>query len=208
MKSKWNVRLKRTAACMAFAVIAACGMYRYSQENLARELSEKIIRFHVRANSDSERDQDLKLLVRDAVGTYMHQELAGVTDANVSRARIEQDMPVIISTAKKALEEQGCDYPVTASLTRTEFPRKTYGSFSFPAGEYEALQLVIGQGAGKNWWCVMYPNMCFSGSVYEVVEDEAEESLKQVLTTEEYEALMESGDYQVQMKWLSFLNRD
>ena len=208
MKSKWKIQVKRTAVCMAFLMIGVIGMYRYSQECLARELSEKVIRFHVRANSDSEKDQELKLLVRDAVGAYMHRELAGVTDAEVSRSRIQQDMPAIINTAQKALAEQGCDDPVTASLTRTEFPRKTYGSYTFPAGEYEALQLVIGQGAGKNWWCVMYPNMCFSGSVYEVVDEEAKESLKQVLTAEEYEALMESGNYQVRLKWLSFLNQD
>lgn len=200
--------LKRTATCMALLVIATIGAYHYSQERLAQELSEKIIRFHVRANSDSQADQDLKLLVRDAVGAYMHRELAGITDAKESRAKIAQDIPAIITAAENAITEQGYDYPVTATLTHTRFPQKTYGSYTFPAGEYEALQLTIGQGKGKNWWCVMYPNMCFSGSVYEVIDEEAGESLKQVLTTEEYEAIMESGDYEVKLKWLSFLNGD
>ncbi len=197
---------KRIAACIAFFVIAAIGTYQYSQERLAQELAEKVIRFHVRANSDSKADQDLKLLVRDAVGAYMHRELSGITDAGESREKIKQDLPAIIDTARSTIAEQGYDYPVTAALTQARFPKKTYGSYTFPAGEYEALQLNIGQGKGKNWWCVMYPNMCFSGSVYEVVDEETKESLKQVLTSEEYEAIMDSGNYEVRLKWLSFLD--
>lgn len=206
MKAYALLLCKRIAVCIAFLVIAAIGTYQYSQERLAQELAEKVIRFHVRANSDSKADQDLKLLVRDAVGAYMHRELSGITDAEESREKIQQDLPAIIDTARSTIAEQGYDYPVTAALTQTRFPKKTYGSYTFPAGDYEALQLNIGQGKGKNWWCVMYPNMCFSGSVYEVVDEEAKESLKQVLTTEEYEAIMDSGNYEVRLKWLSFLD--
>lgn len=202
MKVKGLLLFKRIAVGMAFLAIAAIGAYQYSQERLAQELAQKVIRFHVRANSDSTEDQDLKLLVRDAVGAYMQQELFGITDADESRVRIKQDIPAIIDTAKNTIAQQGYDYSVTAVLTRADFPKKTYGSYTFPAGEYEALQLTIGQGKGKNWWCVMYPNMCFSGSVYEVVDEEAEEALKQVLTTEEYEAVMENGNYEVKWKWL------
>lgn len=202
MRVKGLLLFKRIAVGMAFLAIAAIGAYQYSQERLAQELAQKVIRFHVRANSDSTEDQELKLLVRDAVGAYMQQELSGITDADESRVRIKQDIPAILDTAKNTIAQQGYDYSVTAALTRADFPQKTYGSYTFPAGEYEALQLTIGQGKGKNWWCVMYPNMCFSGSVYEVVDEEAEEALKQVLTTEEYEAVMENGNYEVKWKWL------
>ena len=81
-----------------------------------------------------------------------------------------------------------------------------YGSYTFPAGDYEALRIVIGEGNGHNWWCVMYPNMCFSDSMYEVVDKEAGEKLREVLTTEEYEKVLAEGDYQVRMKYFSWLN--
>lgn len=196
-------------ALLAAALTALCfvGSAKYRQQELVEHLSDKIIRFHVLANSDSEKDQQLKLLVRDAVGALMQQRLAGVTDKEESRQVILESVDEIQETAQKALRQQGCDYPVTAGLCRVEFPEKTYGSYCFPAGEYEALQLCIGQGKGQNWWCVMYPNMCFFNSMYKVVDEEAEKSLEQVLTKEEYQAVMEEGNYRVKFKWLSFLNQ-
>ena len=198
---KFKNILKKTGISLAFAAIAAIVFYHYSQEQLAEHLSEKILRFHVLANSDSEEDQELKLKVRDAIGIYMQQELAGVNGLAESKDIVQQDMTDIVKKAEEVVREQGYSYEVTASLAQVDFPRKTYGEYSFPAGEYEALQVVIGQGKGKNWWCVMYPNMCFFNSTYEVVEEEAGESLQQVLTAEEYAAIMESGDYEVKFKW-------
>ena len=162
------------------------------------------MRFHVLANSDSPEDQELKLKVRDAVGAYMQQALSQVHGLAESKAIVQQDLKEIVKTAEEVVQSQGYPYGVEASLARVDFPRKTYGTYSFPAGEYEALQVVIGEGSGKNWWCVMYPNMCFFNSTYEVVEEEAEKSLQQVLTAEEYAAIMESGNYEVEFKWLNF----
>lgn len=197
----------KAGICLAFVVIAAIIFYQYRQEQLAEQLSEKILRFHVLANSDSQEDQELKLKVRDAVGSYMQQELSGADGLEESKEVVKQDIKDIVKKAEEVVQEQGYDYGVTASLAQVNFPQKTYGDYSFPAGTYEALQVVIGRGKGKNWWCVMYPNMCFFNSTYEVVEEEAEESLRQVLTAEEYAAIMESGDYEVKFKWLSFLGK-
>ena len=97
-------------------------------------------------------------------------------------------------------------YDADATLSSCYFPVKTYGDMIFPAGEYEALKVNLGKSAGKNWWCVMYPNMCFSDSMYEVVDKEAGEKLREVLTTEEYEKVLAEGDYQVRMKYFSWLN--
>lgn len=207
MKATWKNIAGKLAVCFAFAVIGIIGVHQYRQEVFVEELSSKIIRFHVLANSDSEEDQELKLRVRDAIGTYLQQELGEITDAEQSRSIILQDMDQIVETARAVVEEHGYSYEISASLTRTDFPQKTYGPYTFPAGEYEALQVEIGQGEGKNWWCVMYPNLCFFNSVYQVVEKEAEKSLQRVLTTEEYAAIMEDGDYEVKFKWLSFLNK-
>lgn len=205
-KSKWNVLFRKAAVCLAFAVIAALGLFQYRQELLAEALSDKILRFHVLANSDSKEDQQLKLKVRDAVGSYMQQELAGADDMEESREIVVRDLDVIAEKAREVIEDQGYRYEVTASLASVDFPRKSYGTYTFPAGEYEALQVVIGQGEGKNWWCVIYPNMCFFNNVYEVVDEKAEKSLQNVLTAEEYAAIMESGDYEIKFKWLSFFN--
>lgn len=205
--TKQAARFGRRAGILALLLLTVfLGLERYGKEQLARELSEKIIRFHVRANSDSEKDQELKLAVRDEIGAYMQEELAGIRDLAQSRRKVLQDLEEIERRARQVIAEKGCGYEVSASLAKVDFPEKTYGTYTFPAGEYEALQVVIGQGKGKNWWCVMYPNMCFQGSVYEVIEEEAEASLKQVLTAREYDALMKSGNYRIKWKWLSFLD--
>lgn len=191
---------------MAFAVIAAMSIQKYGQAKLAEELSQKVLRFHVIANSDSEKDQELKLQVRDAVGAYMQSKLAGADSLEQSKTIVSENLKDIIQVAENIVCQQGSSYHVEAALTWVDFPEKVYGEYHFPAGSYEALRLVIGQGEGKNWWCVMYPNMCFADSVYEEVDENAEEALREVLTAEEYEAIMESGSYEVEFKWLSFLN--
>lgn len=201
----WRVLGRRAGILALLLLTIFLGLDRYGKERLARDLSEKIIRFHVRANSDSQEDQALKLAVRDEIGAYMEEELAGIQDIEKSRRKVLQDLEEIERRARKVIAKSGSDYEVSASLAKVDFPEKTYGIYTFPAGEYEALQVVIGQGKGKNWWCVMYPNMCFQGSVYEVVEEEAEASLRQTLTAREYDALMKSGNYRVKWKWLSFL---
>ena len=173
---------------------------------MQREIAEKIIRFHVIANSDTKEDQALKLKVRDAVGGRMQQLLNGVNDRVECEKVLYENREVITETAEQVIEEEGYGYEVETVLREVNFPVKTYGDYTFPAGDYEALEVVIGAGSGHNWWCVMYPNMCFSGSVYEVVEEDAEESLKEVLSEEEYKEILETGNYRVQFKYLTFLN--
>lgn len=160
-------------------------------------IAEKILRFHVRANSDTEIDQNLKLKVRDAIGTLLGEELKKKTQLQQSKEFVQEMLPQIESTAEAVLREEGYAYETDAHLTTTYFPEKTYGEYTFPAGEYQALEVLIGEGKGKNWWCVLYPNMCFRGSVYEIVEEEAKEELQEVLTTEEYEAVFQKGNYEV-----------
>ena len=175
--------------------------YRELQEGIA----QKVLRFHVLANSDSDEDQELKLAVRDAVGAQMAELLAEAESLEACEELVEEHLEEIEQTTEAVLAEEGCDYTVHASLGETDFPVKTYGSYTFPAGTYEALNVVIGEGAGHNWWCVMYPNMCFAGSVYEVVDEEAGEALRETLTEEEYRTVFSSGNYEVRFKYLSFL---
>ena len=155
-----------------------CGILYTRQARLQQAISDKVLRFHVLANSDSEADQNLKLAVRDAVGSYMQEKLADVENLEECELVVRQSLGEIEDAAAETIAENGYDYDVTAELEHTSFPVKNYGSYTFPAGDYEALRIVIGEGNGHNWWCVMYPNMCFSDSMYEVVDKEAGEKQK------------------------------
>lgn len=181
---------------MAAAVLSCCAIWQHRQR-MTEEIAEKVIRFHVLANSDTQEDQNLKLKVRDAVGSYMQPRLKGISDIETSRRVIQKNLPGITKLAEGIIAQEGYTYKIEASLAVTDFPEKTYGNYTFPAGKYEALEVVIGDGRGHNWWCVMYPNLCFFNSVYEVVDGEAEKSLQRALTQEEYESLMEGKDYEV-----------
>lgn len=191
-----------------FIIVAAGvllqGYGRYSQKQMTEEIADKIIRFHVLANSDSAEDQQLKLKVRDGIGTYMQPRLSGITDIDKSRRIVKESLLDIEKEAEQIIAEEGYAYPVSARLAQTDFPEKTYGSYTFQAGTYEALEVVIGEGDGHNWWCVMYPNLCFFNSTYEVVDGEAEKSLEQALTPEEYKSLMEDKDYEVKFALADF----
>lgn len=186
---------------------AAVSVTAVRQYLLQQGIAEKILRFHVRANSDSKEDQELKLKVRDAVGALLGEELAQAEDLEESMRIVEAHQDDIIHTARSVMEQEGYNYSVEAYISQVDFPVKTYGSYTFPAGTYEALEVVIGAGAGHNWWCVMYPNMCFADSVYEVVDEDSKEALEGTLTQEEYESLMEKKNYEISWKWLDFLER-
>ena len=181
------------------AVMPMIHMYR--EQRMQKEIAEKILRFHVIANSDSREDQELKLKVRDAVGFYMKDQMKEVTNRKDAEETANANLKKIEKVAEDVIAKEGRSYTVNAFIGPVDFPVKTYGAYSFPAGTYEAVE-----GAGKNWWCVMYPNMCFQGSMYEVIDEKAETSLQEVLTQEEYDSIIEDSDYKIQFKYLSFLN--
>lgn len=207
------MKKKRNRGCYLIAILSAFGLtvlaelFLSSGIKMQQNIAEKIIRFHVIANSDSREDQELKLAVRDAVGVRMQKELEGASDLEESRKIVRENLTNMEETASAVIAAQGYDYPVSASLTMCEFPEKSYGSFTFPAGIYEALELTIGEGEGHNWWCVMYPNLCFQGNLYEIDDAGNAVELQDVFSTEEYAAIMESGDYEVRFKILEMLEK-
>ena len=170
-------------------------------------IASKILRFHVLANSDSDEDQTVKEKVRDAVGIYLQPYLKDADSLARTKEVVNDRMEEIIEVARNTLVQNGYDYEVRACITNTSFPEKSYGAYTFPKGDYEALQIVIGEGDGQNWWCVLYPNMCFRGSVFEVVEEEAGEALREVLSPWEYADVFDSGKIEVKFKFLEFFNR-
>lgn len=188
-------------ALVSVLLLLITGIQYRNRYYLQRQLADKVLRFHVLAESDSAYDQQMKLKVRDDVGAMLSEQLAGIGSLEACEEKIAALLPKIERTAEETLIKAGCAATVTASLERTEFPIKRYGDYTFPAGSYEALRIEIGEGKGRNWWCVMYPNMCFAGSVYEVVEEDAKRELKAVLTPEEYEELMAESQISVKFKY-------
>ncbi len=130
-----------------------------------RELSEKLIRLHVVAASDSETDQELKLKVRDAVLKSADGLLYGANNAGEAKELLTGGLSEIEMAADTAVKDNGYDYPVTVTLGRESFPTREYDTFSLPAGDYTSLRVTIGEGKGKNWWCVCYPPLCESAAV-------------------------------------------
>ncbi len=153
-----------------------------------------IIRFHVRANSDSEEDQELKLAVRDDVMTMLKPLLKDCKSESESKAVVLDNLQNIYTTAINTITEQGYDYPVKVYMTVEEFPAKVYGDLTFPEGKYQALRIDIGEALGQNWWCVMYPPLCFIDDATVVVSKEGKRILEENLTQEEYRALFADSD--------------
>ena len=189
-----------------FSIACIAGL-RYEQRlEMQKGIAEKLIRFHVIANSDTKADQNLKLAVRDAVGIKMSGLLKDAADRSRSEAVIRKNMEDMKQTAEKVIAERGYDYDVDICLTDTDFPVKTYGAYTFPAGNYEALEIVIGAGKGHNWWCVLYPNLCFIDAVHAVVPEDGKKELQEVLTEEEYDLV--TSDAKVKVRWFFFPEKD
>lgn len=169
-------------------------------------IAEEIIRLHVVANSDSEKDQELKLKVKETIVTYLRGEMKDAKTVAEARQAIRENLPAIEEIANEKMQQEGFDYTAKASLGLCYFPVKEYGDLTFPAGDYEALRVQLGESEGKNWWCVMYPSLCFVDSVYQVVPDASKEKLKESLTEEEYDSLLDGGeDVTFSFKFLDWL---
>lgn len=152
-----------------------------------QSIAAKLIRFHVLANSDSVEDQALKLKVRDMVLAYISPKLAECKSVKESRAVLKENNDNIKKIAQAVVYQKGYTYSVKTELGKVQFPVKEYGTIVLPEGEYEAYRILIGSAMGHNWWCVMFPPLCFSDITKGNVEvKKTQEEMKQALTKEEY----------------------
>lgn len=165
-------------------------------DTIQKDIADKVIRFHVIANSDLEYDQNLKLKVRDNILNEFKYELNKCQSADETRSFLEKNMNGIIECAQNTIEYYGFNYTVKASIENDMFPTKVYGNVTFPAGEYKALKVIIGNGEGKNWWCVMFPPLCFVDVSKKVIPEENKEQLKNILTEDEYDLIFKSDSEQ------------
>ena len=151
------------------------------QNGIARE----VIRLHVLPNSDNESDQQLKFLVRDGILDFFNNKMNGKTNKNESREILLNNLPMIQELAERIIISNGYNHSVSVNYGQSFFPTRLYGHLAFPAGNYEALNVKIGEGTGLNWWCIMFPPLCFVDITGGVVADS--NILRDVLSDEEYD---------------------
>lgn len=194
-------------AATIMLVIAGGRLYSDSEERqLQKGIASNIIRFHVRAESDSKEDQWLKLQVKEAVLAYISPVLSKSQSVDESRQLLYDESENIRNVAAATLRSLGDESDVNVYFENCYFPMKTYGDMTFPPGEYEAFRVDIGEAQGKNWWCVLYPPLCFVDAVYGEVPKESKEELKGVLTEEEY-SMVSGENVKFRFKYLKIFNR-
>lgn len=151
----------------------------------ASRLSSSVLRFHVRADSDTQEAQTLKLEVRDGVLDYVQTILEDASDREQAEGILLRHLSDVRQVAEQITAQKGNGEPVEVMLTEEAFPVRTYGSVTFPAGIYHSLSLEIGEGKGHNWWCVMYPTLCFRDAENGGITEESQEAIDQLLVGEE-----------------------
>ncbi len=152
MRKFWG----RVGVCILATVFFWCGTLLSDRKQLRQEL----IRLHIVANSDSPQDQGYKLHVRDAVANSLQADLSQIADVELAKHYLQEKLPYIQKVAKETLKALGCEDNVSVRLDREAFDTRIYDTFSLPAGVYHSLRIVIGDGKGKNWWCVAFPGLC------------------------------------------------
>jgi len=163
------------------------GLFNVSDVKASQKtIAEKIIRFHVLANSDTPMDQSLKLKVKDRVISYTSKYLGDCKDLQSFKKELLKHNENIKTLAEKIIKEAGYTYKVTTELSREDFPIKTYGDVTLPEGNYEAYRILIGKAEGQNWWCVMFPPLCFIDLTKgNIANEETDTSMGKVLNSNE-----------------------
>lgn len=163
-------------------------------------IAQEILRFHVIANSDSEEDQVLKLKVKDAVTKALEPKLDKASDITEARNILSEELNNLEELSDKIIKENGFTYTASASIEKGYFPLKVYGDLTLPPGEYEAVRIELGSASGRNWWCIMFPPLCFVDATYNVIPENSKEELKYVLTEEEYDSIFSNKNDKEKVK--------
>ncbi len=205
MNTKKKSGARRLRAYYIFSIIwvlgllglIVTGMAMKKEEYVQKRIASDILRFHVLANSDSEEDQQTKLEVRDAVLAYLEPVLSEADSRSESEVLAQENIEVIRAVAQQAAK----DREIEVSLDTDWFPQKTYGDYTFPQGWYRALRVEIGEAKGHNWWCVLYPGLCFESVDGATQGQEEEEKLKALLGDDIWEFLHNPPERKMGFLW-------
>lgn len=184
--------------CAGFIVAILLTLVPFEGE--CREISDRVFRVHILANSDSESDQALKLKVRDAVIAKGEELFADVHSKEQAEQIVCDNIDVLVKTAEDVVSAEGYSYPVTASVKNIYFNTRYYEDVTMPGGFYDALQIRIGNAEGQNWWCVMYPSLC----IYSASDND---TLDEQLTSSQYSIVSSKGEFQFRLKFVEIFNR-
>ena len=204
---KKNLKMVIILSFLLFLYTSICAIS-YAQ-NISTDISESVFRLHVLANSDKEEDQKLKYKVRDNLLTYMNSICKNTTSKEEAISLVQENKNTFEQIALDTIQEEGYSYSVKVNIGNFEFPTKNYGDISLPAGYYDALRVEIGEAKGQNWWCVMFPPLCFVDISSGVVPDESKELMENNLTEEEFALISDKSDTEIQFKFklLEFFNK-
>ncbi len=193
-----------TSIFIVFLTLIASLIYCMS---IQKSLSHKVLRLHILANSNSMFDQELKLKVRDEIVNYLTPLLKDSSDLAETKQIIASNLTSINNIAQSTVSKHS-NYTTSTSLSSSSFPTKQYGNISFPAGNYEALKIIIGEGNGNNWWCVMFPPLCFTNSSAGEFDDSSDKKLKESLSNEEFYMInnYDAPNVKIKFKLLEWLN--
>ena len=188
---------------VTFAIIGLCAILTILPIHSEGQIYDSVLRLHVLANSDSEGDQALKLSVRDAILADTAHLFADCKSRDEASAVISENLPLLQMSAERAISEAGYSYPVRIELGEEEYPTKNYESACFPAGEYLSLRVLIGEGEGQNWWCVLFPPLCVSAA------SESDGSVEVGLYGDQYAIVTETEDikYKIRFKLLEAIEK-
>lgn len=207
LKGALDFQISKTLVRLALVVVLIAALATVSLASYAngvvKGLADNLIRFHVVANSDSPEDQQVKRIVRDHIIEYMNERLKHSRDIEQTKNIIISELQTIEKLAGDEAKKAGKEYDAEASLGQFPFPTKVYGDITLPAGKYQALRVVLGEGRGTNWWCVLFPPLCFVDVTHSAVPEPVKSDLKNVLSQEDYNIITAGagkGDMPVRLK--------
>ena len=168
---------------------------------ISDNLYNSIFRLHIIANSDSHEDQELKYKVRDNLIKYMNEKAENFSSKEEVLNYVKNHLEDLKKIAENTIQENNFNYPVSLEIGNFDFPSKTYGDISFPAGNYNALKVQIGESNGKNWWCVMFPPLCFVDTTTGIVPEESKKDLAENLSDENFKIVSQSETPEISIKF-------
>lgn len=203
-----KVKMVIILSFLLFLYTTICA-FSYAQ-NVSTDIANSVFRLHVIANSDSKEDQDLKYKVRDSLINYMNSICANCENKEDAIKLVTEHKNDFKQIALDTIKDNGYSYDVNISIGNFSFPTKDYGDISLPAGFYDALRVEIGEAKGQNWWCVMFPPLCFVDVSSGIVPEESKEELEDNLSEEEYALVSNDSDTKIQFKFkiLEFFNQN
>ena len=183
--------------------------YYFYAKNISNDLEQSVFRLHIIANSNDDADQNLKYKVRDNIIDYLNKLCKNSSSKEETMEVAKCHLLNLKEIAENTIKENGFDYNATVEIGTFDFPTKNYGDISLPLGSYDALKVSLGKNSGQNWWCVLYPSLCFIEPDKGIVSDKSKEDLQKNLNQEEYAILSEiTPTYKIKFKLIEIFNNN